>query len=259
MFESLRDSWRESNDDFLWEVPEGWGQGRAVFGGLVVAAAAALGARATPRPLRTIFSQLLAPLHPGPALGQRRVLREGKTATVVEVRLLQNDRLMCTCTMTFAQGIAKSPPIAGPAAPDWGAPEDHEALPYLPGLTPEFTQHLELRFAEGLPPFFGAPEAKIGGFVQFRDDARAASTERTLGLLDAWPCPTLSTLSAPAAASTVTWTAHLLAPPQAGLHGFRYETLATSAGFSTAVGRLWGGDGRLVAFTEQTVAVFAPK
>ena len=80
--------------------------------------------------------------------------------------------------------------------------------------------------------------------------------ERTLGLLDSWPCPTLSILEQPAFASSVTWTAHLVAPPAPGFHAFTYDTVVAAGGFSTAVGRMWGPDGQFVAYTEQTVAVF---
>ncbi len=80
--------------------------------------------------------------------------------------------------------------------------------------------------------------------------------EHQLALLDAWPCPTLSLLDRPAFASTVTWTAHLLAPSAPGFHRFTYETVAANAGFSTCSGHLFDTTGQLVGLTEQLVVVF---
>jgi acyl-CoA thioesterase len=261
MFESLADTWRaeEENRTIVrgtTDVPETWGQGRAVFGGLVAALAHALGARLAPdRVLRTVHVQFLAPLAPGPARGEATRLREGRTTAVVDVVLHQNDRPAARVALTFVTPQPEATSVPGPAAPDWPAPEDSQALPYLPGITPEFTQHVDFRWATGGMPFQGAEHAAFGGYVRFTDGG-GPSVERTLGLLDAWPCPTLSILTGPAPASSVTWTAHLVAPPQAGFHAFAYETVVADGGFSTAVGRMWGPDGRFVAYTEQTVAVF---
>ena len=185
-----------------------------------------------------------------------RVLREGKTTRFVEVRLSQEGTERAVLALTFVAKREGSVAVAAPKAPEWGAPEDAPALPYIPGMTPEFTKYLEFRFARGGMPFQGGDEAKFGGFVSFRDHEGPLGFEHQLALLDAWPCPTLSVLNKPAFASTVTWTAHLLAPSAPGPHRFSYETIAAEGGFSTSVAHMWDSTGSYVGLSEQTVVVF---
>ncbi|MBL4635437.1 MAG: thioesterase family protein [Kofleriaceae bacterium] len=57
----------------------------------------------------------------------------------------------------------------------------------------------------------------------------------------------------------MTWTAHIFDVPEQrnGWYGFRYETLQGKDGMHTVVGKLFGEDGSLIAWTEQLVAVFS--
>ncbi|MEL6195472.1 MAG: thioesterase family protein [Myxococcota bacterium] len=257
MFEELAEDWRPDGEGFVWTVPPGWGQGRAVFGGLLAAGAYALVRSKNERSIRTIQGQFLAPAVAGPIRAQLATLREGKTASVFQLDLVQGDQLKTRFLFTSVSPRPGSIKVEPPAAEAWNAPETYPELPYIEGLTPEFTQHLEYRFAEGGIPFQGAQAAAFGGYVRFRgDDDVLSSHERTVALLDAWPCPTLSVLTKPAAASTMTWSIHLLAPPAGGFHAFTYKTVAAQSGFSTAVGMLRQQDGTLAAYSEQTVVVF---
>lgn len=255
--DTLKDIWQRSadDDDLHCEVPERWTQGRSLFGGLSAAAAAAAASSLTARPLRTMQAQLLGPISPGPMRARSRLLREGKTTTFVQTELHQEDKLRATFSFIFVQPRTQSKHIPGPVSPGWGAPEEADAMPYLPGLTPEFTQHLEFRFAHGAMPFQGGEVAEFGGFVRFRESAQT-SVLHQIALMDAWPCPTLSVLQKPVFASTVTWSAHFLAPSAPGFHQFHYKTTAADGGFSTATGHMWDSKGTYVGFSEQTVVVF---
>lgn len=257
MFETLTEEWRPKDDGFVWTIPSGWGQGRAVFGGLLVAGAYALVRSQSERSVRTIQCQFLAPAVAGPIRAQLTTMREGKTASVSQVDLVQDDQLKTRFLFTSVSPRPGSIKVEPPVGKAWNAPETYPELPYIEGLTPEFTQHLEYRFAEGGIPFQGSKAAAFGGYVRFRgDEDTVSSHERTIALLDAWPCPTLSVLTKPAAASTMTWSIHLLALPAGGFHAFTYETVTAASGFSTAVGLLRQQDGTLAAYSEQTVAVF---
>lgn len=249
-------TWSSEDDELhVWQLPETWGQGRATFGGLVAAAMASLGSALTDRPLRTLQLQLLRPLHAGVVHARRQVLREGRNTTVVRVELVQDDALVTTGLLTFLAARAGTTDVEGPQPPAY--PRDrHFPIPYMKGIMPEFMQHLEMSFLEGGPPFSGAPEPRIGGFVGLRGDIDDGSVEALVGLLDAFPSPTMSVLTKPAVSSTATWTVHLLAPPEKGLHTYRYETLAARGGASTTTGHVWAPSGALVAFTEQTVVTF---
>ena len=253
---TLQDQWTQDGDGFYFDVPTGWTQGRSVFGGLTVALGAALGARLCSRRLRTVQAQLLGPVAAGRLRGHARVLREGRTTTFVQVELSQEAKLRAQVSLVFIQEREGSIRIEGPKAPEWGKPETFPKMPSIPGITPEFADKADFYFAEGTLPFQGGPDARLGGYIQFKDTAGASPAELQLMLLDAWPCPSILRLSAPAFASTVTWTAHLLGDSAPGFHRFRYETLAGNGGFSTALGHMWDSSGKHVAVTEQTVAIF---
>lgn len=254
---TLRDGWRQDGDTWEHELPEGWGQGRAVFGGLAAALAAGLTLRHAggERPLRTLTLALLRPLVAGPVRGVCRTLRRGKNVTFVEVRLSQSgeEALVATATLTQAR-----PSTVDVSADRWQGPDPQTLtdLPHLPGLMPECMKHVQTRWAAGGAPYSGANEARLSGYCRFREPS--GDVEGLLGLLDAWPPPSLSLLRKPAASSTVSWTAHLLRVPERfdGFFAFAYETIAGADGFHTVAGRLYGSDGGLVAFSEQLVAIF---
>lgn len=258
----MRAQWTISPDgDATWEVPESWAQGRSLFGGLTVAAGAARGrlalaSKSSGRRLRTVQAQLLGPVTPGVLEGRAQVLREGKTTTFVAVELEQEGSVRAALSLIYIEPREGAMSVPGPAAPAWDAPERFASLPFLPGVTPEFTKHLDFRFAEGTIPFQGGSEASFGGYIRFREAPPELLAEHQLALLDAWPCPTLSLLDRPAFASTVTWTAHLFAPSAPGFHRFTYETVAAESGFSTCTGQLFDSTGRLVGLSEQLVVVF---
>lgn len=238
----------------------GWTQGRTIFGGYTAAAAAVLACSHLPEyKLRTMQAQLLAPIVAEVVNGELIVLRRGRTMAFCEVRIHQDNALRAVFSYAFANA-RESIAVPGPAAPEFQAPEKALELPYLEGLTPEFTKHLEYRFCEGGIPFRGGDEASFGGYVRFRKSAESPMTiSELIAMLDTWPCPTLCLLNRPVPGSTATWTAHLIEAPKTSAsdyYKFRYRTLAAKDGFSTVLGQLWDQSGKLVAFSEQTSVVF---
>lgn len=261
---TLRDRWQPAEDAFTCPMPAGWAQGRSVFGGLTAAMVAALGRRhvGDERILRSQSVSLLQPVLPGPVSGSVCTLREGKGVRFVEVRLHQRpepdaeERLVATAQLTFIRPRANSVRVEAPARWEGPDPDSLAPVPYIPGVMPEFLQHVDMRWAAGSPPYSGAEEAHFLGYCRFRGPSGDA--EGLIALLDAWPSPTLSRLTGPAPASTVTWNAHLLAIPDTfeGWFAFEYRTVVGADGFHTAVGQLHAPDGRLVGWTEQLMAVF---
>ncbi|MFK7988091.1 MAG: acyl-CoA thioesterase [Sandaracinaceae bacterium] len=255
---TLRARWQPDGDGFVCDVPEGWMQGRSVFGGLTAALMAALGRRhvGDGRVLRGQSMSLARPVSAGALSGQVATLRQGKGVHFVEVRLRQNGETVATASLTFVALRRPSVRVEGP--PRWRGPDPDSLpeLPYLPGLMPEFVQRVDMRWASGAPPFSGASDARFEGYCRFRGPSGDA--EGLLALLDVWPSPTLSLVTTPAPASTVTWSAHLLEIPEAmaDWYAFSYRTIAGHDGFHTVMGELHGPDGRLVAWTEQLMAIF---
>jgi len=256
---SLRDAWLETDDGWRLELPTGWMQGRSVFGGLTAAAATALAHRELGDDtwqLRTISTQLPRPLPPGLVSGRVVEIRRGKNACFVEVRLDGDEGAAVICHFVFVRPRLDATDVEPRTIWTGPDPESRDELPYLEGLTPEFTQHVAFRWAEGGYPYSGSDEAQFSGYCRFRSPA--GGPEGLVALLDVWPCPTLAKLSGPAAASTVNWSAHLLEIPaeQDGWFGFRYETVVGRGGFHTVNGRLFDASGRLVATSEQLAVVF---
>lgn len=256
---SLREAWNRDGDHASITIPDGWMQGRSTFGGLTTATMAALARNAEPdteRPLRSASVQLVSPVLPGSIRGETTVLRRGRNITFVEIRLFQSDSLVARSTMVFAKAIDSAVQVAAPPPPEIAEPDAYSPIPYIEGVTPEFTQKVDMRWAQGRPPFMGGSEAAFTGLFRYR--VPLGDAEGVLALLDTYPAPVLSLCPKPCPASTVTWTAHLLSTPKSFDDWFtlRYETVVGSNGLHTVNGRLYDGTGTMVAWTEQLVAVF---
>ncbi|MCA9585119.1 MAG: thioesterase family protein [Myxococcales bacterium] len=255
---TLRERWKAVDGAHELELPAGWMQGRSVFGGLTGAACVALGARhvSPERVLRTVSTQLIAPVAAGPVRGRAVVVREGKGVSFVDVRLSQDERDVASASMVFVTPRHGSLVVPAAAAPDGPGPETLVDLPYIPGFVPEFTQNVQMRWASGSVPFSGGTSPRFHGYCRFRD--HAGDAEGIVAMLDVWPSPTLGMLTKPAFASTVSWTAHVHHVPRSfdGWFTFEYETVAGADGFHTVAGRLFAPDGAFAGWTEQLVALF---
>ena len=113
-----------------------------------------------------------------------------------------------------------------------------------------------MRWVTGQHPFTGSTQRDFTGYCRF--NAPAGGPEGLIALLDVWPAPPLAMLSAPAPASTVSWTAHLLKVPEvlSGWCFYTYRTVAGEGGYHTCAGHLYDAEGALLAYSEQLVAVY---
>lgn len=261
---TLRDLWQPAADGWTIDVPGDWSQGRATFGGLMAAMAAALAYRNLDAvegqadwALRTLNVQFLRPSTGGEVHGSYTLHRAGKGATFTQVVLSQNDATVLIAQLVFVRPRASNVDVVG--APMRAVPpaEDLAEMPYVAGTTPEFTKHIAFRWGAGAYPFTGAKDPSYTGYCRFR--VPFGDAEGMIGLLDAWPCPSLSLAKGVAMSSSVMWTAHLIDVPSQtdGWFGFEYDTVVGQGGLHTAAGRLFSPDGRLIGWTEQLVTVFA--
>lgn len=254
-------------------VPPSWGQGRATFGGLV---AALLYRRARAvledagvfagKPPRSLTFSLVAPLAPGEARVEATVLRSGKSVTQLEARIVQDGQVAAVMLASFGAARVSEIVIAPAAVPAYAAPETLPAMPYVAGVTPDFTQHFEFRYVSQVP--FTAPRATtgdMGGWVRFRSPTAGTGIEHMLGLVDAWPPAVLPMFKQPAPISTLTWTiefteaAHAM-PADASadvFFGYLAQTELSAGGYVHIASRFWRADGTLLAIGRQTVAIFA--
>lgn len=245
------------------EITAGWAQGRALYGGLT---AALLGCHLQQRtentlPLRTLSIAFVGPIALGTVSLHTEILRRGKSVLQAETRLLQNGETLAVALASFGAARHSQLQQEGEAAPPYANAEDCLRMPYLPGVVPEFLQHLQLAFAIGRPPFSGAGEGVHGGWMQLHSPHDAGGLAEVLLLGDAWPPTVLQMLQQPAPASSLTWTLDFVVDPRTvqPAQAWRYlaSTDACADGYAQTQAKLWDGAGRLVAISRQTVTVFA--
>lgn len=250
-------AWTRDDDGWTGVVPDEWRQGRAAFGGVVAAAALrAMRSLVGALTVRTVTTTFVGPLTGEPARLTARVLRQGRSVTFAAAEIRQGDAVRARVQAVFGAARdsslhPKRPTVTVPA-PDAGIP-----FPYLPGITPQFIQGIDARWFDGMP-FSGSDGDTLAALLRFRVPA-ARGPERLLGLLDIPPAPVLQQLRGPAPASSVSWTAHLIAEDELAdgdFAWFTYDTETTGDGYSTVVGRMYGPDGRMLAWSEQLIAVF---
>lgn len=252
---------RQSQDEWTAHVPGDWMQGRTVFGGLQVALAvrAMRALVAANLPLRNAQATFVAPV-PGEVVHLvPRVLRVGRSATLVRCDLLHEGAVACGVTAAFGAGrpSAISVEMDRPAVePD---PAGLPDIPQVEGLTPAFVRHMQLRWARGTPPFTGQQEPRTQVYVRHRDPDIPAE-DALIAVADAIPTPALSMLKRPAPASSLTWTLELLHDP-AGFDPGGWSLLDTTVraaadGYVSQTSLLWGPDGRAMSVSHQTVAIF---
>jgi acyl-CoA thioesterase len=249
-------------------IAPGWGQGRATYGGLVggllIARAEALvGDRG--RRLRSASFAFVGPVAPGAAALDGIVLRAGRSATQVQVTLVQDGEPRAALLASFGDdrdsriavdATARNPP------PELPAPGTIEPRPYVPELMAEFFTHFELRFVGAALPMSGAAEPDFGGWMRFAHPPTRFGDRELVTLADAWPPAIAPMLEGPTALSSIAWTLEPVAwpsEPDAPDAHWQYDvrTLAAADGYAHTHARIWDVRGRLRAVSSQTVAYFA--
>lgn len=238
-------------------VPPGWAQGRTTFGGLIGGYLVRAVEAMHTRPVRSVDVYFLEPVRPGPVMIAQTGVRDGKYVSHVEMTLSVDDRPAAIGRFLLANdepGPHDATPV--PAVPE-KAFDDCVKMPYIEGVTPQFTQNLDVRYGEGEFPFSGSSRAVAGGYVRNVGPARGAAA--LLSHIDAWPPPVLALRTEPASASTVRWHVQFHTDV-CGADGeqwswFRNEATWRSGKLATVVGALVRDD-RSIAYCEQTVAMY---
>lgn len=238
-------------------VPPSWGQGRASFGGLVVAIAVRpmLARVAKERWLRTVSTTFVAPLASAPAECHTQVLREGKALTTIESRIVQDGTVRCIAIATFAADRPVSAHVPPPAPPARAA---GQVMPFMEGAMPAFLQHYNMRW-DASSRDDGTRDAHILGACSGTDD-READVCDVLALLDVWPPALITIMKTFSAGSTACWTVDFVSSAIQGRTSawWSYEVRAVAAngGYGQTQAWLWDPEGRAIARSTQLVAVF---
>ncbi|MFE8070935.1 thioesterase family protein [Marinobacteraceae bacterium S3BR75-40.1] len=261
-FDSLRSAFATSSDSTA-TIPHEWGQGRATFGGVLVGLIfdRMKAEMHETRTVRSLMVSFVAPAVPGePLTLTGEILREGKAVTQVEGRALQNGNTVAVVLGSFGQGRDSAVSVAADPAPEVGEPQAGQALPYIENVTPEFTRHIEMRYAIGSFPFSGNDSREMGGWMRFRETPEKLEDTHLVALADAWPPTVLPHLKKPAPASSLAWTLEFVYP-QPALQPDDYLLYRASIdqardGYGHTQAQIWNRQGELVALSRQTVTVF---
>ncbi|NKQ10700.1 acyl-CoA thioesterase [Pseudomonas sp. SST3] len=246
-------------------VPATWGQGRAGFGGVVAALVHEAMQAQVPdgRPVRSLAITFVGPLLVDtPVSFEAEVLREGKAVSQVLGRAVQNGQVVTIIQGSFGAARDSAIRVAAEPAPVMPSVEECQELPYVPGVAPEFTRYLAMRWGIGGMPFSGNTSREMGGWVRLRGEVERepVTVSHLLALVDAWPPAVLSHLKSFAPGSSLTWTIEFIQPvPQIDTHDWcRYRAVIEHAqdGYGHCAAALWSAEGELVALSRQTVTVF---
>ncbi|GAB6387387.1 acyl-CoA thioesterase [Stutzerimonas marianensis] len=246
-------------------VPASWGQGRAGFGGLAAALVfEAMQARVPhDRPVRSLAITFVGPLQVDkPVSLEAEVLREGRAVSQVLGRAVQDGQVVTLVQGSFGAPRESAVRVEAEPAPELPPVEACQELPYVPGVAPEFTRHLAMRWGIGGLPFSGNRSREMGGWVRQRGEVirEPVTVSHLLALVDAWPPAVLPHLNGFAPGSSLTWTIEFVQPlPTLDTHEWcRYRAIIEHAqdGYGHCAAGLWTAAGELVALSRQTVTVF---
>lgn len=250
-----------------FDVSADWQQGRTTFGGVLSALAvqAMRDVCGSDWPLRALQTNFVGPVSPGGFDVEVVLLRQGKNIRQVQARVLQVDEagaeqvggvLLGVFGAARTSTLPHLRPDHHPVAKD---PDNAFLWPFVPGITPAFTQHLEFRQAEGGMPFTGSDEWHSRTHVRLRAPQGIDNELQSVLLADAGPTPALAQLNGFAPASSVSWALELRPVELSTDTGFwrmDKDALATGDGYVNEKTTLWTPDGQLAALGYQVVAVY---
>jgi hypothetical protein len=259
LFSEVLGSLRQDSDGWIASVPDGWKQGRSLFGGLQAALALrAMRALVPPAmPLRVLQTAFVAPVAAGTVRIRARVLRAGKNTVHVEAHLVDGEQPACLVLGIFGSARPSQVEVL-PQRPPVPAQTPLE-VPFVPGVSPEFTRHFALRWLRGSLPFTGG--SLLHAVIQVGiTDSAPAGEEHVIAIADSIPPVTLSLLRNPVPGSSMAWTLEMLRDrfDDLPLSGWRLDAdlCATRGGYTNQDVTVWGPGGEPVALSRQCMVVF---
>lgn len=249
-------------DTVTFVAPEDWTQGRTLFGGFLSAMAvvAMRDTLAIDIPLRALQTNFIGPVSPGEVVYRTRLLRQGKHVTQIHCEIWSQGDLAGLVVGVF--GLARQTQLdchmpQRKVLPM--APQNLPPLPFIEGLSPNFLQHIEMRWAVGSIPYTGKKSWESGIHIRTADKNLSPEVQIVM-LSDGPPTPVLSHFTGPVMASSVSWSLELPTCPmesiEEGWFQIDIEAVAVAEGYTNQSARLWTPDGRLASLGYQVVAVY---
>jgi len=249
---------------YTFSPTEDWFQGRTLFGGVVVGAAvrALLETLSDKeRVLRGVLVSFVAPVRDGSSEIKTHILRSGKGTTQIEARVFQGEQVCTVVQGSFGVMRSNFIEVPFPKMAEVPPPEEVVQMPFMEGVAPAFTQHVDYRWTVPSFPYTGS-EAKVQGWVRFREDHPVGFPE-IVGMLDAWPPPILSVTDEFAHGSSLTWMISFFgeaADYQTDEHAWWFydaDCTASMAGYADTSAEFRNREGKLLARTRQLVVEFS--
>jgi acyl-CoA thioesterase len=245
-----------------FSITEDWLQGRTTFGGLVATLAVQAMHDVVGRvaPLRALQTNFIGPVGAGTVQVAVTTLRAGKNMRQVQATLSQGGELAAMLVAVFGAARESALPAMWPQRPGVAtSAEAAQVLPFIAGVTPNFTQHLQMAWAEGPMPFSGGEGWNTRIHLRLKDEALDPELLTVL-LSDAPPTPALGQLKERKPASSVSWSLELRSPvrpaPADGWWRIDMDTKACAEGYANQAATLWTPDGQLASLGYQVVAVY---
>ena len=248
------------------DIPQGWLQGRTVYGGLVAAMLihkARFTIADSSKKLLNCSVTFVGPVQQSPVKLTAEILRQGKSVTSIEVRLWQDDAVQSILLASF--GALRDSEIhvnQEISAPDYSPVSELRIFSDNP-LAPECMKQFELAWGEGKYPFSASEQPDFGGWFRFNShihENRCATEADLLALFDVWPPGVLPLFNMPAPASSLTWQITFLHSTNYQLQDWlKYKVVTDFAenGYATEYAHVWDAKNRLIAISRQTVTIFA--
>jgi acyl-coenzyme A thioesterase PaaI-like protein len=258
-FSEVLASMVREGDEFRAEVDDTWLQGRSLFGGIqgAIAVSAMRSVLDAELPLRVLQMTFMAPVPAGQMRVRPRVLRAGKSATYVEAPIVDGQNTLALVVGIFGSSRTSKVRVV-PEQPEVTSESPFD-MPFLPGLSPNFVQHVSQRWLRGGLPFTASASREMVLAVALRDEGTAA-IEQVVAIADAVPPVALALLDARAFGSSMTWTLEMLTDSVNGLplEGYRLdaEIVAGQDGYTSQSVLVWGPGGKPLALSRQSMVVF---
>lgn len=238
-------------------VTSDWMQGRSVYGGLQTALALrGMRSLVPSMPVRTLQTNFIAPLSEH-VRAECTVLRQGTNTMQIEAKLFGADGLTTQVLGVFGQSRASKIEVTLPVEEFVDRPTT--TFPFLSGITPNFTQHFDIRLREGHLPFSGKETVAAIYELDFHDSG-VISEEHIVVFADVVPPLGMSMLQTPTFGSTLSWMLEFLTPQElpTELENWRLHTNLVSAegGYSNQSSVLRAPSGQALALSRQCMLVF---
>jgi len=251
------------NNSNTFIIPKSWSQGRTTFGGLSAALVyEAIRNKTEPqRVLRSMTTNFVGPLFTGVEFSiDVKVIREGKSTSVVEARLKQDNKDSLVILACF--GLPRDSRVRVDADSRINLrPAKKSKIPFhIPKIMPNFLQHISLDIVEGGMPYTGQKSSKYSGWMRFKKQPYEINDAHIIALIDAWPPSVLQMVKGIKPASTLSWNLefihpHLKIQPDEWL-AYESNTRQAGDGYAHTEANIWNTQGDLIAISRQVVTIF---